>query len=171
MDPLDSLAEDLSKSTSSPSPSQSSQSSEPTPAEEPGSSQGESSKTGSSTSEASQTEAPIDDAPPIGEEDFGDSDVPAQGLPFKQESTRRITKSEDAKFAEAIDAVKERMFKVQDEGLVATFIARTCGVYGAEHPSEIRSRLDRERFWHDLSQMCEQWELMKKSRSRVADDD
>jgi len=168
MDPLDALAEDLGKSTSPQSSSPSSPSSEPTPVEESGSHQEGSSKTGSTTSEASQTGPPIDDAPPIGEDPVGDTSPHEPDLSFGDDQTKgRITKDEDAKFAVAIANLKERMLKVQGEDLVNTFIARTCGVYGGERPTEIRSRMDREKFWRDLSQMCEQWESMAGQMDRM----
>jgi len=45
-----------------------------------------------------------------------------------------------------------------DAGLIRSTIMNRLGVYGAEKPIEIRSRLDREKFMRDLFQMCELWE-------------
>ena len=113
---------------------------------------------------------PPPEPPPDGGDDFGDQSPHDSDLPFGQQDSGRITKNEDANFAAAVANMRERMRKVQNEELVERFIARTAGSYGAEKVLEIRSRLDREKFWRDLVQMCEQWESLHGSVAKIKRD-
>jgi len=86
---------------------------------------------------------------------------------IKQDGSGRISRQEDAAFIVALENLKERMRKVQNEGLIEQVINRSLGIFGAEKPIEIRSRTEREKFYRELRQMCEQWE----SLSRLPTDD
>ncbi len=80
----------------------------------------------------------------------------------------RISKQEDAAFLKAIEKMRERMLKVQPTELVEKVFNNRLGVFGAEQPEEIRARSEREKFYRERLQMCEQWESMNK---RPEDDD
>jgi recombinational DNA repair protein RecT len=172
MDPLDSLAEDLEKSTFIPSPSQSTISLDETPEEEPGSTMEEKSKTGSDTSENStpnMQEGTGEEAPPMGGEVSGEQPDHANELPFDdgEERKGRITKNEDANYVAAIANLKEKMRKLRPSVNHDTVVARICGTYGAERPIEIRSRIDREKFWKELNGIVLEWEVEDERGKRV----
>ena len=94
--------------------------------------------------------------PDSGPDDSGD---PQLSFDATSEGTGRISKAEDANFLAAFANLQERMKKAHpDAGLIHSTIMNRLGVYGAEKPIEIRSRLDREKFMRDLFQMCELWE-------------
>ena len=75
----------------------------------------------------------------------------------------RISKQEDASFAAAIENLRERMRKTQDEELVERVFNNRLAMFGAKRYLDIRQRLDREKFYRELVYMCEQWESLPKA--------
>jgi len=97
---------------------------------------------------------------PAPSEDAGAEDDPSE--PALDKGSGRISKTEDAAFLAAIENMKERMRKVQDEADIQKLINNRLGIFGAEKPLEIRARSEREKFYRELKQMCEQWESYSK---------
>jgi len=98
-------------------------------------------------------------APPEPPPENGPKEDSNESLPFV-EGQGRISRDEDANFIAAVENLKERMRKVATGEQISRLIANRCGVFGAEKPIEIRSRSEREKFYKELKDMCEQWESM-----------
>ena len=147
MDPLDALAQDMETQQEDPPPR------DVTPPEDP-----------------PAPAEPPPETPPDGGDEIGDQAPRGPDLPFGQQDAGRITKNEDASFATAVANMVERMLKVKDKELIESFMDRTCRSYGQDRPLNIRSRLDREKFYRDLRQMCEQWESATEGPRKIRRD-
>lgn len=84
------------------------------------------------------------------------------GGPTLDQGSGRISKKEDAAFALAVENLKKRMAKVQTGDMIERVMKNRLGMFKAKEITEIRTRLDREKFYRELSHMCEQWESMPK---------
>lgn len=126
-----------------------------TPDDEPGSSQEDESKTGKHTSDSSTKNGGENGG--VASEPPTDSDPQ---LPFVQAEAGKISRDEDANFIAAVENLKERMRKVATGEQIGKLMSNRLGVFGAEKPLEIRSRSEREKFYKELRDMCEQWESM-----------
>jgi recombination protein RecT len=115
--------------------------------------------------EAPPPVAPVeesDDVPPSepeDEPDAGEADDSGQSTLLDQ-GQGRISKQEDASFAAAVENLRERMRKVQDNEMIERVFANRLNMFGAKKYLDIRQRLDREKFYRELLFMCEQWESM-----------
>jgi recombination protein RecT len=99
----------------------------------------------------------------------GDGDAEAGGdqaeeeEPLLDQGQGRISKQEDASFAAAVENLRERMRKIQTDELIERVFNNRLAMFGAKRYLDIRQRLDREKFYRELVQMCEQWESMPKT--------
>jgi len=84
------------------------------------------------------------------------------GGPTLDQGSGRISKKEDAAFLVAVENLKKRMAKVQSGDMIERVMKNRLGMFKAKEITEIRTRLDREKFYRELSHMCEQWESMPK---------
>jgi len=104
-----------------------------------------------------QEQEPVDSGEAGSEDDSGG--------PTLDQGSGRISKKEDAAFAAAIANMKVRMGKVQGDDLINRVVENRLKMFGARNILEIRQRLDREKFYRELSQMCEQWESMSQTEN------
>lgn len=88
------------------------------------------------------------------------ADEPAELI--LDQGSGRISKTEDAAFVAAIEVLKERMAKVQSGDMIERVMNNRLGMFKAKSITEIRTRLDREKFYRELVHMCEQWESMPR---------
>jgi hypothetical protein len=109
--------------------------------------------------EGSDSQGADDDA---GRDEAGGTE-PEEPEPLLDQGQGRISKQEDAAFAAAIENLKERMRKVQTEELIERVVSNRLKMFQANSYLDIRQRLDREKFYRELVQMCEQWESLPKS--------
>ena len=94
--------------------------------------------------------------------DDADPDEEGGAEELGQDGKGRLSRKEDVAFVAAIENLKERMRKVQDEDEISRVYYRSLGGYGVEKPLEIRSRTEREKFYRELVQQCEQWEAYSR---------
>lgn len=119
--------------------------------------------------EGGEPDAPAEDGPgdQAGEQEDGEGDADSKGdgeEPLLEQGSGRISKAEDTAFIAAVEKLKERMLAQQDAELVQRVINNRLKMVGARDVLEIRTRLDREKFYRECHQMCEQWESLPKPK-------
>jgi len=114
-----------------------------------------------SPKEPEEPEEPVDEEPEPPEGEPGSEEAEAAGDPepesLLEQGQGRISKAEDSAFLAAVEELKKRMLKYQDQDLVDRVINNRLKLVGARDVLEIRTRLDREKFYRECFQMCEQW--------------
>jgi len=89
----------------------------------------------------------------------GDPEPPTDTF---EQGQGRISKQDEAAFATALANLKNRMRKVATDEDIDKLWFNRLGIFGAEKPHEIRIRSEREKFYRELVQMCEQWESLNR---------